>query len=95
MLRAGVPSRRFSGALWTVHDGYDDSNAGLAVGSKRVFKKTGVEIARQFVSDRRHNSECSPRGERCKDGRKIKRSASARAVEPQKYTPFSTAVSGR
>jgi hypothetical protein len=39
MLRAGMPSRRFSGALWTVHDGYDDSNAGLAIGSKRVFKK--------------------------------------------------------
>ena len=59
------------------------------------FRHSGIEIARQSVSDRQHDRKSPSCGQRRKRGSKIRRSASAAAVAPRKSTPSSTAKAAR
>ena len=66
------------------------------------FRHAGVEIARQFVSDRQHHRESPPRGQRCKRGEQNQaigisrggRSTKIHAIVDSKGRPLNFTVTG-
>ena len=105
ILRAahGDAVARFARTVWTVHDSIQSLQPLVATRYLEAgFRSAGIEIARQSVSDRQHDCESSPRGERCKRGEKNQaigisrggRTTKIHAIVDSKGRPLSFTVTG-
>src|ERR1039457_4545723 len=92
-----------AGTLRPLHDGVQSLQPLVSPRHLEAYlRPTGVEIARQSVSDRQHHCESSPRGERRKRGEKNQaigisrggRTTKIHAIVDSKGRPLSFMVTG-
>jgi transposase len=93
----------FARTVWAVHDGVQSLQPLVSPRHLEArFRSAGIEIARQSVSDRQHDCESSPRGERRKRGEKNQaigisrggRTTKIHAIVDSKGRPLSFTVTG-